>query len=234
MTKNDLAQGIFTVDSFLDPTACASLIARSEQTGYTIATLADGAVYSDTRSNDRVIVDDRSLADDLFEQARPFLPTEIDGCPLRRFNERFRFYRYEGDQTFRPHRDGSYLDFEAAEESMITFLIYLNDVESGGETNFYHSIEQAVSGSPHISVRPAAAGAALAFVHRCWHEGAPVQAGTEIRAADRRHVRNLRVDRQVTLDETKCRRQARSLLLSPNRVERIVTPKVDASVRDRG
>ena len=135
-TRKDLGEGIFTVDGYLDAPTCASLIAHSENIGYTIATRADGVVYPDARNNDRVIVDDRSLADDLFEQARPFLPTQMEGCPLSRFNERFRFYRYEGDQTYPPNRDGSYMDFEAAEESMITFLIYLNDFEECSETHF--------------------------------------------------------------------------------------------------
>ena len=53
----------------------------------------------------------------------------------------------------------------------MTFMVYLNDDFTGGETKFYLD-----TGAPRLSVRPER-GAALVFVHRQLHEGAPVVEG---------------------------------------------------------
>ena len=67
--------------------------------------------------NERVIVDDVSLAADLFQRVEPFLPTLLENYDLVGFHERWRFYRYQSGQTFQPHRDGAYLRMETWEES---------------------------------------------------------------------------------------------------------------------
>ena len=84
-------------------------------------------------------------------------------------NERFRYYRYDIGQTFRPHFDGSF-DRSRTEASFLTFMIYLNDGFEGGSTAFYHD------GRPRVSVTPRQ-GMALIFEHHQLHEGAPVESG---------------------------------------------------------
>jgi prolyl 4-hydroxylase len=105
------------------------------------------------------------------------LPAVIDGHGLVGFNERWRFYRYRPGQTFKPHRDGSYVRMESWEESQMTFMIYLNEEMTGGETRFFGDMEQAfLQQRPYLSVKPKE-GMALAFLHSIWHEGAVVHSG---------------------------------------------------------
>jgi 2-oxoglutarate-Fe(II)-dependent oxygenase superfamily protein len=104
------------------------------------------------------------------------LPAVIEGHGLVGFNERWRFYRYGPGQTFKPHRDGSYMRLKSWEESQLTFMIYLNDGMMGGETRFFADMEQVCRQSPYLSVQPRE-GMALAFLHAIWHEGAVVHGG---------------------------------------------------------
>lgn len=69
-------------------------------------------VIEDVRNNERVLLDDAALAADRFHRAKDHLPAEFDGHRLVGFNERWRFYRYRPGQTFKPHRDGSYMRME--------------------------------------------------------------------------------------------------------------------------
>ncbi len=103
---------IFVIHSFLTPEECAALIARTEQAGYgdaPITTAAGFVMRKDVRNNERVMIDDVELARDLFERARPFLPTIFRGWEVRGLNERFRFYRYDRGQKFNWHRDGAFV-----------------------------------------------------------------------------------------------------------------------------
>ena len=58
----------------------------------------------------------------------------------------------------------------------MTFMIYLNDGMTGGETRFFMDMERALKQRPYLSVRPEE-GLALVFLHSIWHEGAVVQSG---------------------------------------------------------
>ena len=81
-------------------------------------------------------------------------------------NERLRCYRYDVGQRFAPHQDGSFVRNEL-EQSLLTFMIYLNDDFEGGETNFLEL---------DVSIKPRT-GSALLFQHPILHEGAEVTAG---------------------------------------------------------
>lgn len=50
-------------------------------------------------------------------------------------NERFRFYRYDRGERFAPHYDGCFRRSDD-EESLLTFMIYLNEGYEGGSTTF--------------------------------------------------------------------------------------------------
>jgi len=166
---------VVVIHHFLSNEECAALIRRSESFIYEPGTVAD-VVMEQVRNNERVLVDDQSLAADLFHRAEPYLPADIDGHQLVGFNERWRFYRYQPGQTFKPHRDGSYLRMKTLEESQMTFMIYLNDGMTGGETRFFADMQQVSQQRPYLSVQPKG-GMALVFLHSIWHEGAVVQSG---------------------------------------------------------
>jgi hypothetical protein len=176
MIKQDLDPGkVLVIQDFLSSQECTALIRRSEGLTYEPGTVGD-MVMDDVRNNERVLLDDPALAADLFRRAEPFLPVEIDGHHLWGFNERWRFYRYQPGQTFKPHRDGSYCRIGAFEESRLTFMVYLNEELTGGETQFFSGMEQAAAQCAYLTVKPKT-GMALVFVHSIWHEGAVVRSG---------------------------------------------------------
>jgi prolyl 4-hydroxylase len=155
---------IFLLHDFLSDEECRSFIALGEQVGYeeaTITTAAGPVMKKGVRDNARAILDDFDLAARLYDRARPLLPTRV---------RRWRFYRYDPGERFAPHYDGHF-EKGPDHKSQLTFMIYLNDDFTGGETTFYF-----LSQEPFLSVRPER-GAALVFVHWKLHEGAPVLAG---------------------------------------------------------
>ena len=168
---------VWVIHDFLSAEECSALIKRSENLRYEPGTVAD-VVIEDVRNNERVLLDDPALAADLFDRSKPCLPAVVDGNSLTGFNERWRFYRYGPGQTFKPHRDGSYFSVKTFEESQITFMIYLNDGVTGGETRFFAGMDEVFHGRFYLSVQPKE-GMALAFVHAIWHEGVVVQSGTK-------------------------------------------------------
>ncbi len=178
MIKEELdSNKVFVLHEFLSTDECAGLIRRSESLSYEMGTVG-GVIAEGLRNNERVLIDDKSLAGSLFQRAALWLPQEVDGRRVVRFNERWRFYRYHPGQTFHAHRDGSYVSLATYEQSAVTFMIYLNHDMTGGETRFYRDSEQAMLGHPYLSVQPTT-GAALVFVHSIWHDGAVVQSGTK-------------------------------------------------------
>jgi predicted 2-oxoglutarate/Fe(II)-dependent dioxygenase YbiX len=167
------ADYIFTICDFFSPQECAAAISRSEAAGYdeaTITTAMGMVMNKGVRDNARLICDDEGQAEMLWRRARPFLPAELDGCAALGFNERWRYYRYDVGQRFAPHYDGSFRR-DNGQESKLTFMIYLNDDFTGGETTFYVS-----NGITRLTVAPQR-GMALVFVHQQLHEGTPVVSG---------------------------------------------------------
>lgn len=167
MEVESFGAGVFAIRGFLSEQECAHHIAESERIGYSEAHMSsdDGERrLKDYRNNDRIVYDNAELAASLFQRAKPHLPQKQDQWLLSGFNERFRFYRYEGEQFFRMHMDGTFRRSES-EESALTFLIYLNDNFSGGETDFIWERIKPMRGS------------ALVFPHRLNHQGSVVTSG---------------------------------------------------------
>ncbi|SIO64991.1 Predicted 2-oxoglutarate-and Fe(II)-dependent dioxygenase YbiX [Singulisphaera sp. GP187] len=163
----NVAEGIFTVPDLLTLQECQAYIALTEREGYQAApiTTASGfAMRPDIRNNTRVIVDDAARADDLWRRVRDRIPRFFQGRQAIGLNERFRFYRYDPGERFAAHRDGPYRR-ENGEKSLLTFMIYLSEGFTGGETVF-----QEVSVTPQL-------GMALIFEHQLIHEGAAVTSG---------------------------------------------------------
>jgi predicted 2-oxoglutarate/Fe(II)-dependent dioxygenase YbiX len=170
---------IFTVEDVLDRAECRELIERGEALGFQAATVPleyGPTVMPGVRNNERVLFDDRALADALWERVRELVPPEIDGWRAHRLNDRLRFYRYDPGQRFKRHKDGI-VALHSGEESRLSFLMYLNDDFEGGETIFIEYPDKtATEPSFRLVVKPRT-GLGLFFRHQRWHEGAPIVEG---------------------------------------------------------
>ncbi|WP_251779000.1 2OG-Fe(II) oxygenase [Caldimonas mangrovi] len=169
MQVDRFGAGVLAISGFLSKDECKRFISLSEETGYeeaSVHTDAGERVFREARNNDRIIFDDPSLAHRLYQRALPYLPSVVDGWQPSGFNERMRYYRYEQQQQFTWHQDGTYRRTER-EESFLTFLMYLNENFKGGETAFGWD-----------SIRPKQ-GMAVVFPHRLRHMGAAVTEGVK-------------------------------------------------------
>ena len=165
--RSDLADKLFTIDAVLSPAECREMIERAERIGFGIATInawEGPRVDPKVRNNDRVMLDDASLAAELWSRVRERISPLRGGRQVRGLNERFRFYRYAPGQKFAWHSDGPF-QRENGEISLLTFMIYLNDGYRGGATRFEWT---EVEGK---------AGMALVFEHGLTHEGAELTEG---------------------------------------------------------
>jgi predicted 2-oxoglutarate/Fe(II)-dependent dioxygenase YbiX len=175
--KNLLGNEIFTLDNILSPKECAEYITLTENIGYTdapITTIRGFEIRPDIRNNQRVILDDQERAFALWQRVSNYIPSSIGRWQAVGLNERFRFYRYDPGQMFAIHHDGSYRR-PNGEESLLTFMIYLNEGFEGGDTRF-HLSRRYYEDLPNIAVIPVT-GMVLCFVHELVHEGAPIIQG---------------------------------------------------------
>lgn len=160
---------VWTLSNFLTHAECEALIDFGERRGFEEATvgLPTGARMMKTvRNNDRNIYDDPSLAQSFWDRLKPWCPAAFEpGVTSTGLNERFRFYRYQSEQRFKRHIDGRFK--REGEESRVTFMIYLNNDYTGGETAF-----------DDVTIAPEQ-GMALCFIHELKHEGCPVTTGTK-------------------------------------------------------
>jgi len=172
---------IFLIRDFFTSDECAEHIRLSEEAGYDDAPISTGGgavIRKDVRNNDRVMVDDPTLASVLFARSEPLLPTNFLVWKPVGLNERFRYYRYTKGQKFDWHFDGPFTR-ENGESSKLTFMIYLNDGFVGGETVFNLKRYGVVRDSdPMLRVFPTA-GTALVFRHDVLHTGATVLDGVK-------------------------------------------------------
>jgi len=161
---------VFVIEDFLTPEECQEFIATGEGLGFEeapITTRSGPSMRKDVRNNTRVVYDNVSLAERLFERARPFLVGSWNHREVCGMNERFRFYRYEPGQRFAPHFDGRF-ERDNGERSEFSFLMYLNEEFEGGETRFFE---------PDPIVVAPRTGSALVFFHPQLHEGALMRQG---------------------------------------------------------
>lgn len=162
----------------LSPDECVLRIEALEALGFG----PTGASYPPSyRDNDRLVLDDAGLADELFVRLAAHLPRTLErrGATWRLvgLNPRLRGCRYRGGQRFTIHRDGPFTAGPRA-RSWLTVMLYLDDASGfeGGSTRFFR--ERDPSAAPWAVVRPRA-GTAIVFDHALWHDGAPVTAGTK-------------------------------------------------------
>lgn len=189
MKKIQHTPKIWTIEDFLSKEECQNLIFFSENKSYEEATvsLKSGAkMMKNIRNNDRLIYEDKELAQNYWQKLKECCPTCIDEIVKEEtqksevigLNPRFRFYKYESNQRFKKHIDGRVkLEKDGKEqESRITFMVYLSDDFEGGQTVFDY--KNANNEIEVIEIQPKM-GTALCFVHEIKHEGKPVPKGTK-------------------------------------------------------
>lgn len=153
---------VYAVYDFLDKAECLEMIRIARLIGF-------GEVAREgVRNNSRVIKTDLDLADSLWRRAEQWVVPWEESLAVG-LNERFRFYRYAPGERFAPHQDGGYERLNG-DESKFTFLVYLNDYFTGGETKFFDP--EAFSVKPRM-------GSLLLFRHNQTHEGVAVESGTK-------------------------------------------------------
>ena len=171
---------------------CQEFIEQAERFG-----LRDCGYSHNIRKSDRIAAKSTAVANVLFERIRPYLEDCVDLRPQAALprgvdpklpqcqwypvglNECFRLCRYEPGGFFKPHYDYGF-DRSPNERSIKTFMIYLNNDFSGGDTNFYNSkqrhYEEADAKNIEYSFRPKA-GDALIFNSSITHDGGQVLSG---------------------------------------------------------
>src|SRR5688500_12993008 len=140
----EIAEGIWTVNNFLSAEKCAEWIDFAEQIGFGDAPVSAGVgkeiIRKDIRNNNRAMIDDEDKAFLLWQQTKQYLPKMIYHRVAVGLNERLRFYRYDSGQQFRPHFDGSFRR-TTGEQSLLTYMVYLNEDFEGGTTRFFNPEE---------------------------------------------------------------------------------------------
>lgn len=194
--------GAFQLLDVLTQDECQRLVALTEALGY----LEDAAVSlpREIRHNDSFtwIADDETC-DIIWRRCRALLRDDSQynaGKAVLGLNARFRFYRYGPGDYFAPHTDGSWpgsrvVGGELVDNayndrwSQLSFLLFLSDGYTGGETRFHVSKTDPHRPARHaeeariIDVRTPLGGA-LCFPHgthplHCIHSSQPITAGTK-------------------------------------------------------
>ena len=176
--RQELSSRSFVIEDLFTIDDCLDYIERCETVGFADApvTTANGPVMMQhIRNNERVIIDDVSWAEQLYERIKPWVPEswrqlEHDDTQytMSGLNERLRFYRYSPGQQFKMHRDGFFEREDRSERSFLTMLLYLNDAMMGGQTLLYEE---------HVFEVAPRTGHVLCFEHTLLHEGLAVETG---------------------------------------------------------
>ncbi|MFT5681986.1 MAG: prolyl 4-hydroxylase [Myxococcota bacterium] len=185
--RRDLdGDAVLEIQRLLRPRECTALIAAAEGLGFAPAGLAMGngvyRVNDKARNNQRVIVDDRQTAALLWGRMGSLLP-RMDRRDPTGVNWRFRIYRYQAGQYFRPHVDVR-MDLPGGGVTLMSMMIYLNDDFQGGETGFLEKKPRTSGRSrkrnnrTRFQVAPVT-GSAVVFDHLVLHEGVEVSEGVK-------------------------------------------------------
>ncbi|MEM7193900.1 MAG: oxidoreductase [Pseudomonadota bacterium] len=194
--------GACQINDVLKENECSNFIELSETLEY----LPDAAVSlpRSVRHNDNIVwvIDDQThdILWSRIENCLQQLPDIFGGRPPVGLNCRFRFYRYQKGDYFRPHTDGAWpgsriVDGELRADafgdrfSRMSALFFLSDDFEGGDTQFMVSQSNpdrpAVQGdTPVVMNIRVPKGGLLLFPHgthplHCVHSSAPIVSGTK-------------------------------------------------------
>ena len=167
----EIANGIWIVENLFMAEECREWIEFAEAQGFDNAPISVGQgkeqINQNIRNNSRAMIDDENKAFGIWQRAKEHLPKMLYGRVALGLNERLRFYRYDAGQKFAFHFDGSFRR-PRGDASLLTFMIYLNDEFTGGETTFMNT--------DNTIVKPKT-GMMLVFRHELLHEGSAVLTG---------------------------------------------------------
>jgi hypothetical protein len=164
----ELEENIFELPTFLSHEECESLIKIGESIGFKAAdvqTTSGRQLHTHIRNNERADHHSCSLAEAYWQRLVGLeLPTYEDKNAIG-ISPYFRFYKYLPGQKFNMHKDGH--QTIGHNETIYTFLVYLNEDCVGGETLFRNG---------NLKVTPKK-GSAVIFEHQLWHQGVEVASG---------------------------------------------------------
>lgn len=194
--------GAFQLLNVLSKTECQQLISATEGLGY----IPDAAVSlpRDIRHNDSLTwVVDETTDTLIWDRVKHLMDDHLnifDGKAALGINRRYRFYRYNEGDYFKPHTDGSWPGSIVENEQLIpdgfgdrysylTFLILLSDNFEGGATQFWVNADNPTQPAKrgdnvqHVNVKTPA-GSVLCFPHglhplHCIHSSEPIYKGTK-------------------------------------------------------
>ncbi|CAJ1347086.1 unnamed protein product [Effrenium voratum] len=183
--------GAFVLHDAFSEEECQQLIELTEQMGYTED--APVSLGRNIRHNENCVwIADEETSRVAFERCADLLPNDTDTNIPVGINRRWRFYKYNVGDIFRPHLDGSWAgsgidstgnlvhDIFGDRWSKMSWVLYLNDNFQGGGTRFILKR----FGMDLVREVPARRGSVLCFFHgehplSLLHEGALVTAGTK-------------------------------------------------------
>lgn len=169
------------IDNFLTKEKCEELVSLSEQIGYVEADISystGGVINKDIRNNSRLLYRSEELRTYLEELLKNDIPEtslfitngSFEHKKFLKLSGNFRFYKYSPGEKFKRHRDSNQL--EEGGVSLITVLIYLNDVCDGGETFL---CDRSLGDNQQL-VKPLE-GRLLMFDHSIMHSGEELKEG---------------------------------------------------------
>lgn len=126
---------IFTIDNFLSDEECEMVMEISKNRNFSRAYVLDdnnGAVINDSRTNYSNSI---SNNDDIFIQYIVDKVSSTIKFPSENA-EPLEFVRYYKNQEFKHHFDAFKQPYLSKNQRILTALVYLNNVEKGGETEF--------------------------------------------------------------------------------------------------
>ncbi|CAM1372070.1 2OG-Fe(II) oxygenase [Tenacibaculum xiamenense] len=170
MEKINLYEDAFIIEDFLSIDECNQYLEHYETMEFEEAKISihgQQIMNKGVRNNDRYIFFDKNLGNKLWIRIKDLIPNRIGFYEALELNEMFRVYKYSPGQRFKMHIDGSFRR-NLNEESLFSFLIYLNDNFDGGNTKF----------RKFGSVTPKK-GMAFVFKHRLRHEGEEILSGVK-------------------------------------------------------
>jgi predicted 2-oxoglutarate/Fe(II)-dependent dioxygenase YbiX len=171
MTLVKLEENIFKIPSFLSADECDQLIELSESIGFKeadIQTKVGRQLLANIRNNERVDYQSNEHAELYWQRLSNMKLPSFEGKSAIALSPYFRFYKYLPGQKFNMHKDGR--QHVGGNETLFTFLIYLNEGCLGGETLFRQG---------NLKVSPEK-GSAIIFEHHLWHQGVEVESGIKL------------------------------------------------------
>ena len=185
-------QGAFLLKDMLSQDECIEILTATEAIGYQPDEPITSKPSKSVLAHNVVWIADDSILQPLLERCLEFLPPALGkGSSLVGINGRFRCYRYDPGDVYRPHVDGAW-PMSGVDEagkyvydisngkvlSRLTFLVYLNEGFEGGCTTFF-TPDKHVGQLNAFAVVPRV-GSVLVFPHgegSIVHEGSAVTRG---------------------------------------------------------